>query len=117
VLDLLQIVSRDVLQVTQSLGVWITHRHGQRFFVGDPRSTRVVDRAVEHAVEPEDAELLVELVLVALVGGDLDDRGQLVRGAAAGGDVVPGMEAAGGPDGHSGGRDGAVGGCSGDGTC
>ena len=60
----------------------------------EPVVAGIVDRAVEHAVEPEDAELLVELVLVALVGGDLDDRGDLGRRVGAGRDVVPGMEAA-----------------------
>ena len=54
----------------------------------------VVHGAVEHAVEAEDAELLVELVLVALVGRDLDDGGDDLRRVRAGRDVVPGMEAA-----------------------
>ena len=55
----------------------------------------IVDGAVQHAVEAIDAELLVELVLVALVGGDLDDRGELVGRPPTGGDVVPGVKAAG----------------------
>jgi hypothetical protein len=54
--------------------------------------TGVVDCAVEHAVEPIDPQRLVELVLVALVGRNLDDGGQFVRRPAAGGDVVPGVE-------------------------
>jgi hypothetical protein len=65
-----------------------------------------VDGAVEDAVELEDAEFLVELVLVATVGGDLDDGGDDLRGLEAGGNVVPGVEGA-GLD-HGGGRVGVV---------
>ena len=54
--------------------------------------TGIVDGAVEHAVEAEHADLLVELVLVALVGGNLDDRGDLVGRAGSGRDVVPGVK-------------------------
>ena len=76
------------------------HEHVERIAVVAQRAGQeavvagIVDRAVEHAVEPEDAELLVELVLVALVGRDLDDGRDLVGGLGAGRDVVPGVEAA-----------------------
>src|SRR5215210_5036125 len=53
---------------------------------------RIVDGTVQDAVEPEDAELLVELVFVALVGRDLDDGGDLGGRVGAGRDVVPGVE-------------------------
>ncbi len=53
----------------------------------------VVDGAVEHAVEPENTQRLVELVLVPLVGGNLDDGGHQVRRVGPGGDIVPGVQA------------------------
>jgi hypothetical protein len=57
---------------------------------------------VEDPVKSEDPELLIQLVFVALVGGDFDHRGDLYRGVRAGGNVMPGMEAAGLNDRHGG---------------
>ena len=122
-LDLLQVVRRDVAEIVEPVRVRIARGHREHLLVGraaiheveEPDRARVhqaagedrdghqhehveriavvaegareeavvariVHGAVQHAVETEDAELLVELVLVALVGGDLDDGGDFVGG-------------------------------------
>src|SRR5688572_28286722 len=61
----------------------------------------VVDGAMENPVEPEDAELLIELVFVALVGGDLDYGRDRCRRIRAGRNIVPGVEPAGLNDRHA----------------
>src|SRR5690606_35763857 len=77
------------------------HQHVDRVAIAgeSPRHEAVVagivHRRVEHAVEPEDSQVLVELVLVALVLGDLDHRGDYAWWLTASGDVVPGVERAG----------------------
>ena len=53
---------------------------------------RVVDRRVEDPVEPEQAGLLVQLVLDARPHRDLDQGVELAREVLARGDVVPGMQ-------------------------
>ena len=118
VLDLLEVVLRDVVQLVEPVGIGIAQRDRQHLLVGraavhqveqpdgpgvdqtagedrDGHEHQDVQRiavvaeragqkavvagivhgAVEHPVQPEHAELLVELVLVPLVGRDLDDRG------------------------------------------
>jgi hypothetical protein len=48
---------------------------------------------VEHPIETEHSERLVELVFVPLVGRNLDDRGHLMRRIGSGGNVVPRLQA------------------------
>ena len=72
------------------------HEHVERVAVVAQRAgqetvvARIVHRAVQHPIQTKHAELLVELVLVALVGGNLDDGGDFDRWIRAGRDVVPG---------------------------
>jgi hypothetical protein len=56
---------------------------------------RVVHGAVEYPVEAQQAGRLVQLVLVAFVGGNLDECRDDVRQIRTGQDVVPGGETAG----------------------
>src|SRR5688500_10138678 len=54
--------------------------------------TGIVHRGVEHAVEAQQAGVLVELVLVATAGGDLDHRRDFLRRVSARRKVAPGMD-------------------------
>jgi hypothetical protein len=50
---------------------------------------------VEHPVQPEHTQLLVELILVPFIGRDLYDRRDLHWRVGTSGEVMPGMEATG----------------------
>jgi hypothetical protein len=65
-----------------------------------PIVSGVVHSTVEHPIQAEDAELLVQFVLVSFVRGDLDDRGDHAGWVGSGRDVVPGMKAPRRQDGH-----------------
>jgi len=66
----------------------------ERIAIGGQRArdeavvARVVDRAVQQPVQPDQPALLVELVLVLGSARDLDDHVQLVRRVGAGLEIV-----------------------------
>jgi hypothetical protein len=55
----------------------------------------IVDPLRGNPVQPEDSQFFVELVFVALVGGNFDDGSDPEWRFGTGGNVVPGVEAAG----------------------
>src|SRR3989441_3588481 len=74
------------------------HEHVARIAVfgqrarDEPVVPRIVDRGVQHAVQPEQPRLLVKLVLVATAARDLDDRGDLVGRVFPRWEIVPGVD-------------------------
>src|SRR5207245_10088886 len=58
----------------------------------EPVVPRIVNRGVQHAVQPEQPRLLVKLVLVATAARDLDDRGDLVGRVFPRWEIVPGVD-------------------------
>src|SRR5262245_36937824 len=57
-----------------------------------PVIARVLYCTEEYAVKPKNAQFLVELVLVALVGGNLNDSSDPLRRVTADRDVMPWVE-------------------------
>ncbi len=90
-------MARAWISVSGTTASWQKHQHVERIVVLGQRLRdeavvrRVIDGRVEHAIELDQAALLVELVLHARAERDFDDGVELLRQVLAGSDVVPCM--------------------------